>query len=89
MSRKSVLSMRSRGSVDSEIPLRGYFLSVGGALFALICVADWLMPRTPPSTSIKPDFEPVIRIHSGLKGPDLVVIDTNQPIAKMPAGPME
>jgi len=64
--------------------------SVGGrALFALICVAGWLMPRSPPSTSIKPDFEPVIRIHSGLKGPDLVVIDTNQPIAKMPAGPME
>jgi hypothetical protein len=64
-------------------------LSVGGALFALLCAAGWLMPGPPPRGSIDPDFEPVIRIHSELKGPELVVIDTNQPIAKMPAEQLE
>ena len=87
MSRRSILSMHSRGSDDSEIPLRGYFLSVGGALFALLCAAGWLMPGPPPSGHH--DFEPVIRIHSALKGPELVVIDTNQPVSKMPTEPLE
>jgi len=80
--------MHSRRSVDSEIPLRGYFLSVGGALFALLCAAGWLIPE-PPSGRIDRDFDPVIRIHSELKGPELVVIDTNQPISTMPAKPPE
>ena len=89
MSRKSLFSMHSRGSVDSEIPLRGYFLSVGGALVALLGAAGWLMPGPPPSGRIDRDFEPVIRIHSELKGPELVVIDTNQSISKKPAEPLE
>jgi hypothetical protein len=89
VSRRSILSMHSRGPDDSEIPLRGYFLSVGGALFALLCAAGWLMPGPPPSGRTDPAFEPAIRIHSALKGPELVVIDTNQPISKMPAEPLE
>jgi hypothetical protein len=87
VSRISIPSVHSRGLDDSEIPLRGYFLSVGGALFALLCAAGWLMPGPPPSG--RHDFEPAIRIHSAMKGPELVVIDTNQPASRMPTEPPE
>lgn len=78
MSRKSVLLMRARCAVDSEIPLRSYFLWVGGALLALLLAANWLMPSSPAGESNRSEVEfPPIRIHSQLKGPERVVIDTN------------
>jgi hypothetical protein len=62
------------------MPLGGYFLSVGGALLMLLFAADWLIARPPPSGSINSHSEPpVIHIHSELRGPEAVVIDTNQP----------
>ena len=80
MSRRSVLSMRARGSVDSQIPLRGYFLWVGGALLVLLFAADSLLPAPPPSKLIESHFTlPPIRITSDLKGPEAVVIETSQP----------
>ena len=80
MSRRSVLSMRARGSVDTQIPLRGYFLWVGGALLVLLFAADSLLPAPPPSKLIESHFTlPPIRITSELKGPEAVVIDTSQP----------
>ena len=75
-----VRRMRAHGSHESEMPLRGYILSVGGALLTLLFAADWLMARPAPNGSINSHSElPVIRIHSELKGPDAVVIKTNQP----------
>ena len=79
MSRKSVLSMRARGSFDSHIPLRGYFLWVGGALLVLLFAADSLLPAPLPRKLIEShSMLPPIRITSELKGPEAVVIDTSQ-----------
>jgi hypothetical protein len=80
VSRKSALSMRARGLVDSQIPLRGYFLWVGGALLALLFAAEPLLPAPLPSKLIVSHSTlPPIRITSELKGPEAVVIDTSQP----------
>jgi hypothetical protein len=79
VSRTSVLSMRARGSVDAQIPLRDYFLWVGGALLMLLFAADSLLPPPPPSKLIESHSTlPPIRITSDRKGPEAVVIDTNQ-----------
>jgi hypothetical protein len=61
-----------------DLPLRRYFLFVGGGLLALLFLLDAVL--TPParkSSASDPNF-PVIRIHSELKGPPAVVIDTSQ-----------
>ena len=80
MSRTSVLSMRARGSVDSQAPVRGYFLWVGGALLVLLFAANSLLPAPLPSKLIESHSAlPPIRITSELKGPEAVVIDTSQP----------
>jgi hypothetical protein len=80
VSRRSVLSTRARGLVDSRIPLRDYFLWVGGALLVLLFAADSLLPAPPPSKLIESHFtRPPIRIISNLKGPEAVVIETSQP----------
>jgi hypothetical protein len=79
VSRRSVLSTRARGSVDSQIPLRDYFLWVGGALIVLLFAADSLLPAPPPSKLIEShSTRPPIRITSDLKRPEAVVINTNQ-----------
>lgn len=80
VSRTSVLSMRTRGSVDAQSPVRGYFLWVGGALLVLLFAADSLLPAPLPSKLIESHSTlPPIRITSELKGPEKVVIDTSQP----------
>jgi hypothetical protein len=56
VSRRSVLSTRGRGSIDSQIPLRDYFLWVGGALLVLLSAADSLLPALPPSKLIESHF---------------------------------
>ena len=79
MSRTSVLSMRARGSVDAQAPVRGYFLWVGGALLVLLFAADSLLPAPMPSKLIESHSTlPRIRITSELKGPEKIVIDTSQ-----------
>ena len=79
VSRKSVLSIRARGSVDSQSPLRAHFLWVGGALLVLLFAADSLLPAPLPSKLIESHSTlPPIRITSELKGPEAVVIDTSQ-----------
>jgi hypothetical protein len=84
VSRRSVLSTRARGSVDSQIPLRDYFLWVGGALLVLLFAADSLIPAPLPSKLIESHSTlPPIRITSELKGPEAVVIDTSQ--VRLPA----
>jgi hypothetical protein len=80
MSRRPVLCTRARGSVDAQIPLRDYFLWVGGALLVVLFAADFLLPARPPNKLIESHFtRPPIRITSDQKGPEAVVIDASQP----------
>jgi hypothetical protein len=80
VSRTSVLSMRARGSVDAQTPVRGYFLWVGGALLLLLFAANSLLPAPLPSKLIESHSTlPTIRITSDLTGPEAVVINTSQP----------
>ena len=79
VSRKSILSMRARDSVDAQIPLWDYFLWVGGALLALLFAINFLLPAPLPSKLIESHSTlPPIRITSERKGPEAVVIDTSQ-----------
>lgn len=73
------MSMHASRSTESALPLRGYFLSVGGALLCLLWSANWVLPAQLPGHFSEPDpARPPIRIHSDVKGPERVVIDTNQ-----------
>ncbi|MDE5445741.1 hypothetical protein GWG65_30895 [Bradyrhizobium sp. CSA207] len=77
MSRKSVLSRYANSLVEPELPLRAYFLSVGGALLLLLLAADWVLPAPLPSRlTDSRSAQPPIRIHSDLKGPEAIVFDT-------------
>lgn len=70
---RAITSMRASVQ-EPAIPLREYFLAVGGALLALLIATDWLLPRP----ALRPDHRydrPVVRIHSDVKGPEAVVID--------------
>lgn len=70
--------IQGQGMTTHELPLRRYFLFVGGGLLALLFLLDAMLP--PPareSSASGPNF-PVIRIHSELKRPPAVVIDTSQ-----------
>ena len=61
-----------------ELPLRRYFLFVGGGLLALLFLLDAVLPPSgKQSSASEPNF-PVIRIHSEVKGPPAVVIDASQ-----------
>jgi hypothetical protein len=70
---------RAYGQPDSEMPLQRYFLFAGGALLTLLLTANWLVPVPVSNELTKSDVNlPPIRIHSELKGPAAVVIDTGQ-----------
>jgi hypothetical protein len=72
--------MQVQATTTHDLPLRRYFLFVGGGLLALLFLLNAVLP--PPareSSASGPNF-PVIRIHSELKRPPAVVIDTTQRI---------
>lgn len=73
-----MLSRIASDLVEPELPLREYFLWVGGALLLLLLAADWTLPVPAPSplTDSRSALPP-IRIHSDTKGPEAVVIDTS------------
>jgi len=74
-----IAAMRTHQGTESALPLRGYFLSVGGALLFLLWAAGSVLPAPSPGRFNEPDPAlPPIRIHSAVKGPVLVVIDPNQ-----------
>lgn len=73
----NISSRPTRAQLDAEMPLRQYFLFVGGALLALLFVANWLVPASSERTVSAVNFPP-IRIHSDRKGPEAVVIDTRK-----------
>ncbi len=86
MSRSPGRSYHPRGRQDAGMPLRLYFLGVGGVLLALLFAADGLLPR-PSATGIVSGTEPPrIRIHSERKGPEAIVFDTTQPTIVPSAG---
>ena len=70
--------IQAQGMTAHELPLRRYFLFVGGGLLALLFLLDAVLPRPARESSASgPNFPP-IRIHSELKRPPAVVIDTSQ-----------
>ena len=82
MSRKSVLSRGASSLVEAELPLRSYCFSVGGALLLLLLAADWVLPAPLPGRFAGSDpVLPPIRIHSDVKRPEAVIIDTSRPVA--------
>jgi hypothetical protein len=61
-----------------ELPLRRYFLFVGGGLIVLVLLLGAVLPSPARQGSASGPKFPVIRIHSELKRPPAVVIDTSQ-----------
>jgi hypothetical protein len=71
-------SMCGHAQSESVVPWRGYVLWVGGTLLMLFFAADALMPPPAASRYFSATLKmPTIRIHSELKGPEAVVIDTS------------
>ena len=78
MRRTFVRSRRGHAQSESVVPWRGYVLWVGGTLIALFFAADALMPPPAASRYFSATAKmPTIRIHSELKGPEAVVIDSS------------
>jgi hypothetical protein len=69
------------------MPLMRYFIFVGGALLALLFIADACLPALPVVKAARSDTDlSVIRIHSDTKWPERVVFDTTRPtITPVPA----
>jgi hypothetical protein len=68
------------------MPIFRYFMFVGGALLALLFVADFALPKPPAEQSIVTASNdlPLIRIRSERKLPERVVLDTSQPTIAPP-----
>ena len=68
------------------MPVLRYFVFVGGALLALLFVADIYFPKQPVvATADSGVDKSTIRIHSERKWPERVVFDTNQSTIVPPA----
>ncbi len=63
------------------MPLMRYFVFVGGALLAILLIANACLPALPAAqtTSQQAANPSVIRIHSDRKWPERVVFDTTRP----------
>lgn len=61
------------------MPLRRYFVFVGGLLLAIILLIDWYTPQSPTDATAASVDRTTIRIHSAHKWPSAVVFDTTQP----------
>ncbi len=63
------------------MPLVRYFVYVGGALLALLLIADAVLPQVPlPGNLTSGSDLPAVRIRSERKWPERVVIDTTIPL---------
>jgi hypothetical protein len=64
----------------SAVPIARYFMVVGSALAALLLIAGWSLPESPPSFHDRPEIidRTIIRIRSERKWPEEVVLDTSQ-----------
>ena len=62
------------------MPLMRYFVFVGGALLALLLIADACLPALPTTQGSRSTADlSVIRIRSDNKWPERVVFDTSRP----------
>jgi hypothetical protein len=71
-----------RGWSDVEMPVLRYFIFVGGALLALLFVADAYAPPQPAAAkadTVAAVDNPTLRIRSDRKWPQAIVFDTTQP----------
>ncbi|MGY3452127.1 hypothetical protein [Bradyrhizobium sp. USDA 4353] len=60
------------------MPILRYFLFVGGALFALLVLADAMLPSVPlPASLTSASDLPPVRIQSARKWPERIVMDTS------------
>ncbi|WP_257165160.1 hypothetical protein [Bradyrhizobium sp. SRS-191] len=60
------------------MPILRYFLFVGGALFALLVLADAVLPSVPlPANLTSASDLPPVRIQSARKWPERIVMDTS------------
>ncbi|MFN5574104.1 MAG: hypothetical protein ACK495_38870, partial [Bradyrhizobium sp.] len=60
------------------MPILRYFLFVGGTLFALLVLADAVLPSVPLPASLTSAADlPPVRIQSTRKWPERIVIDTS------------
>jgi hypothetical protein len=76
--RSFVRSMRGHAQSEPVVPWRGYVLWVGGTLLVLFFAADAVMPPPAASRYFSATAKmPTIRIHSEVKGPEAVTIDTS------------
>lgn len=76
---RSTWARRTREGADVQLPLRQYFLFVGGALLIMLFAADLVAPPRN-GERVKSEVRlPVIRIHSERKNQDAVVFDTARP----------
>jgi hypothetical protein len=76
--------MNPRGGAEwnGAMPLMRYFLFVGAALIALLCVFGAAVPTVPVADQAENAIDlPVIRIHSDRKWPERIVFDTRVPPA--------
>jgi len=66
------------------MPVRGYFIWVGGVLLALLLVTDACLPSLPATTTAGTP-PPLIRIHTDRKWPERVVYETSSPMVRLVA----
>ena len=70
-------SMRGHAQGETLLPWRGYLLWVGGTLLIMFLAIDGLMPRPAPNRYLGAAVKmPTIKIHSELKGPEAITLDT-------------
>ncbi|WP_035655793.1 hypothetical protein [Bradyrhizobium sp. STM 3809] len=62
------------------MPILRYFLFVGGTLFALLILADAVLPSVPLPTNLTAASDlPPVRIKSDRKWPERIVMDSSMP----------
>ena len=59
------------------MPLARYFLRIGGALLALLLIANWYLPELSDARKASVD-RPLLRIQSEQKWPERIVYDTSR-----------
>jgi hypothetical protein len=70
------------------MPLAAYFRNVGAALFALLMIADFYLPK-PAVTQVGSSDPAVIRIHSDRKWPERLDFDTTQVVIAAAPSPWD
>jgi hypothetical protein len=61
------------------MPLWRYFAFTGGALLALLFLADWYLPKSAAEPARAGIDKTIIRIQSTRQWPEAIVFDTNRP----------